>query len=635
MVAFSRYHGQSTGGLSMLTIEERNHVEEAAPLVRTFIDRQAASIHPVVAVPSHFVEAKQEYVLREDHNELEDALDEYVGALREAKFQIEFDPKNCTWQDVLDQLYKAEQESNLKQKSWHRKTRRVVAKVGDDISPWLKLIPNENGLSVLNGGLAVFFHAARRAENNRDDLLEAFKEIPVAIQKAADKSAAFPSDVRLKNSVNTLYRTVLQELPHLIELLLHRRPRNKLLAPLRTQSTSTNIGDRVKRIKRTVAELDDVMTTLTQLTTVETLQNVKENVKEIHGRQEQSAILQIALHQENMSKQEQWKNEILDVLGRGDVMVPKNALKQLLTEQVRAQAQGCLEEMLKEVEEQRHRATLSYLSPNDILDILQADIQKPTRDLSYVLRQDNKINERSKGQARYLTQREEFKEWFFSFDPDLLVVNGNLETSSSKVSSLSLVCAEMVKFLEGVDNEVVLYFFCSENLASENSLSGPQKIMRGLVAQLLAFLNEQKDLLDGRNGLNLAFMESQRWQKRLESLDLRILCDSFWNLLQQMRAITLFCVVDGMSLYEREDWRDDVLFLIRELEEMVCDGGLRPRLKVLITYTTRAIYLDEGILRVSLRPSETSQRRVSERFETSLEDSTSQSLYLSRTYGEE
>ncbi|KAI0184136.1 hypothetical protein EV127DRAFT_505527 [Xylaria flabelliformis] len=605
--------------------------KEATDLVRTFIDQRATSIHPIIAVPSHFVAAKQQYVLREEYklrphllianfpsltrdtSELEDTLDEYVEAMKKAQFNIEFDPKNCTWQDVLDQLYLAEEESELKQKTWHRKARQVIAKVGDDINPWLKLIPSENGLSVLNGGLAVFFQAVRRAESNRHDLLEALKDIPTAIQRAADNLTAFPSDIGLKNSVKMLYQTILEELPHLIELLLHRRIR---LAPLRTQSTSNSIKDHVRKIKRAKSDLDDRMTTLTQLSTVETLQGVRA-VREV---QDQSVLLQLSLHQDSRSQQEQWKNEILAAIGPKDAIAPKNALGRLLEDQLEemvARAQVQLNQFLRGLEEQRCRArSPDFLSPNDVLDMLHVDLRKPVMDLSYVLRQDISFDAMSKGQARYLMQREEFREWFFSSDPSLLAVNGNLDSSrGSKISPLSLVCAEMVNFLEGVGNKVILYFFCSENMMSENGLPGPQKIMRSLLAQLLAYLSQQSDSLSNRHSLSLAFMESQRWQEQLRSLNLATLCDTFWNLIQQMRPITMLCVIDGLSLYEKEEWRDDVLFLIGELEEMVRDAKLRPRLKILITYVTRAIYPVEGTSSIWLRVGEISQRRVSDRLE--------------------
>ncbi|TRX88466.1 hypothetical protein FHL15_010656 [Xylaria flabelliformis] len=578
--------------------------KEATDLVRTFIDQRANSIHPIIAVPSHYVAAEQRYVLREEYNELEDTLDEYVEAMKKAQFNIEFDPKNCTWQDVLDQLYLAEQESELKQKTWHRKARRVIAKVGDDINPWLKLIPSENGLSVLNGGLAVFFQAVRRAESNRHDLLEALKDIPAAIQLAADKLTAFPSDIDLKNSVKMLYKTILEELPHLIELLLHR-----------TQSTANSIKDHVGKIKRAKSDLDDRMTTLTQLSTVETLQGVR-SVREV---QDQSVLLQLSLHQDNRSQQEQLKNEILAAIGPKDAIAPKNALGRLLEDQLEevARAQEQLKQILRRLEEQRCRArSPDFLSPNDVLDMLHVDLRKPATDLSYVLRQDISFDALSKGQARYLMQREEFKEWFFLPDPGLLAVNGNLGSSrGSKISPLSLVCAEMVKFLEGVDNEVILYFFCSENTMSEKGLPGPQKVMRSLLAQLLAYLSRQSDLLSNHHSLSLAFMESQRWQEQLRSLNLGTLCDTFWNLIQQMRPITVVCIIDGMSCYEKEEWRDDVLFLVGELEEMVRDAKLRPRLKILITYVTQATYPVEKVSSIWLRVGEISQRRVSERLE--------------------
>ncbi|KAI1505464.1 hypothetical protein F5X99DRAFT_404947 [Biscogniauxia marginata] len=600
--------------------EHNKRAGKAVVLAKAFVDENAGSIHPVVAVPSYFVEAKQQYILREDYSDLEETLDKFVEAMRGAKFPMEFDPKSCTWNDVLDQLDRATQESDSRQKKWYRKARRTAASIGDDVSPWLKLIPSENGLSVLNGGLAVFFLATKYAERNREDILVAFKDILAAIQKAADKSTAFPSNSRLKECVKELYRIILQELPHLIEMLLHKQLKHRLLAPVTTQSTHSQIEERLKHIKRKVADLEDLTTNLTQLTTVHTLHSVTA----MQEKQNQSISLQqhsVTLQEYSLSKQEQNKNESIAALGPKEAIAPRNALLKLLTdhnEKFIEQARAEIGKLLKQKEEERSRQqSLGFLSLDEVLDIVSVDPLKAENDLRYVLRQGINFNTISRGQARYLVQREGFKDWFLSRDPDLLVVNGNLNTStSSRISPLSLVCAEIVEFINGIDDILALHFFCSENMAAGDRSSGPQRIMRSLLAQLL-------DLLHYRGCLSLEFIDSRRWQQRLEELDLETLCLCFWKLINQLPTISLYCIIDGMSLYEREEWKHDMQYLTREFGEMVHDDKLRPRLKVLMTYATRARYIEQVVERdliISLRVGETDRRRVSDRLAVVLEN---------------
>ena len=71
---------------------------------------------------------------------------------------LDFETKNCTWETVLDQMDRATED-------YHRRgtrhiTRKVARKLGDVavvVSPVLEMIPDEYGLSVLHGGLAIIF----------------------------------------------------------------------------------------------------------------------------------------------------------------------------------------------------------------------------------------------------------------------------------------------------------------------------------------------------------------------------------------------------------------------------------------------------------------------------------------------
>lgn len=356
-------------------------------------------------------------------------------------------------------------------------------------------------------------------------------------------------------------------------------------------------------------ELEDLTTSLTQLTTVRTFQSVTA----IHGKQDKSIELQRYL----VSKQEQDKQEIIAAIAEKGAVNPRDALLQVITdhpEEFQAILRDRAQEALKQTEEERRRLHIhSFLSLEDLREILSVDPLKAVNDLHYVLKQDINFNTISKGQARYLLQREEFNRWFSCLDPDILIVDGNLTTSrSSRISPLSLVCANLVDSLIDIGHAVPLHFFCSENMPLEEDSSGPETLMRGLLEQLLA-------TLDSRGCLSLDFIDSRRWQRGLEDLDLAVACQSFWKLVNQLPPISVYCIIDGMSLYEREEWKEDLLFLIEELREMVQDDKLRPRLKILVTNPTRARYIGRVVERekhISLNASDIDMRPLSDRITT-------------------
>lgn len=68
----------------------------------------------------------------------------------------------CTWADVLDEMSRAEKEYEYFAKGRGSKNigRRAFRKAGDyasAVSPWLNLIPDDDGMNVLSGGLRLVF----------------------------------------------------------------------------------------------------------------------------------------------------------------------------------------------------------------------------------------------------------------------------------------------------------------------------------------------------------------------------------------------------------------------------------------------------------------------------------------------
>ena len=149
-----------------------------AELVADFIDKEGPAIHPGFREPSHFdkqraiymLPAWHQYVVQilpkkrscsgpHVHSDLEAALFGYVpGQIKGV--DLDFDPKTCTWGDVLDEAGKAEKiyiDGGSGLKNVVRKTFRFAGDYSDSISPWFDLIPDQDGLSVLNGGLKLIF----------------------------------------------------------------------------------------------------------------------------------------------------------------------------------------------------------------------------------------------------------------------------------------------------------------------------------------------------------------------------------------------------------------------------------------------------------------------------------------------
>ena len=162
---------------SDVILNTRNHAANAE-LVADFIDKEAPSMHPGFGEPSHFDKQRaiyrprawHQYVVQNlpkkrsgsgsrVHSDLEAALVGYVpGQIKGVS--LDFDPKTCTWGDVLDEAGKAEKfylDGGNGPTNVVRKIFRFAGDYSDCISPWFDLIPDQDGLSVLNGGLKLIF----------------------------------------------------------------------------------------------------------------------------------------------------------------------------------------------------------------------------------------------------------------------------------------------------------------------------------------------------------------------------------------------------------------------------------------------------------------------------------------------
>ena len=93
------------------------------------------------------------------YSDLKTALEGYVpGQIKGVS--LDFDSKPCTWEDVLEEAAKAEKlylNGGNGPRKVVRKAFRFLGDHSESIVPWIDLIPDQDGLLVLNGGLKLIF----------------------------------------------------------------------------------------------------------------------------------------------------------------------------------------------------------------------------------------------------------------------------------------------------------------------------------------------------------------------------------------------------------------------------------------------------------------------------------------------
>ncbi|KAK5658068.1 hypothetical protein OQA88_2624 [Cercophora sp. LCS_1] len=216
-------------------------------------------------------------------------------------FDFTFDLKDCSWEDVLTELERAQnatEEHNKRGNSWYHKHWRSFGSTAGVFGAGLSAFPDE--LSPLHGGLAVIFSIARHRTQDRLKILSAFEEIPSIMHMAYNKSKVFPRDasnmqsIHLHNCVDALTKTLLKVLPELIQLLNPGRIFSRLTSGLQRDKIDTLL-DHVTRSAQQVRSAAEVMTDITLTTTHQTVLSNHRMTKDIHIQLAEVKQLQVSL----------------------------------------------------------------------------------------------------------------------------------------------------------------------------------------------------------------------------------------------------------------------------------------------------------------------------------------------------
>jgi len=187
---------------------------------------------------------------------------------------------------------------------------------------------------------------------------------------------------------------------------------------------------------------------------------------------------------------------------------------------------------------------------------------------------------------------------------------------------MSYVCATLAHALRR-QGKAVLVFFCGQHAGVDDAdgLQGPQGLLRSLVAQLVLVLVQNGWMGEGQEvpvGMPVDGMNMGGWSgegggcgydvmeecEEEPGVSLGDLCGVFYWLLGLVpRETSVVCLVDGMSYYEREYWREDYEIVVGMFGRIVQDPGLGGFLKVLMTSPTVSQGLPEEVphQRIALR----------------------------------
>lgn len=196
-------------------------------------------------------------------------------------------------------------------------------------------------------------------------------------------------------------------------------------------------------------------------------------------------------------------------------------------------------------------------------------------DLFRVKELDSTLSERDKSKADQVVQMQFFETWMRSLKPAKLLIHGDFRESRT-VSPLSLLTATLAEAVRPDQLRfVTLVFFCACHLdPGEDDFTGGRALIEALITQLL----------QQQPHMSISPLPWEFEPDLIRRRDLQQLCLLFSLLVHGLpREVTLFCFIDGIAFYERDEFIDETEFVMTEVLRLVGDPTLQANVKLLIT----------------------------------------------------
>ena len=208
----------------------------------------------------------------------------------------------------------------------------------------------------------------------------------------------------------------------------------------------------------------------------------------------------------------------------------------------------------------------------------------PAQDLRRCLESGPLLSLEEQDRVKWIMRSPGLRKWVTYPQSTTILINGNMD-ANEVFSPTTFLAANVVETLQAIKPIITIQYFCSLRATAKNAAKyNASTILKSFIAQLL--LNDV--------AWDLTFMGQEKIDK-IESNDLKTLFDVFFRLLQQLPPMTfLYWIIDGITFYERSEWRDDLLKVIKKLLKIVkrCEKVV---IKLLLTCHNQSYFVKDYI----------------------------------------
>ena len=208
----------------------------------------------------------------------------------------------------------------------------------------------------------------------------------------------------------------------------------------------------------------------------------------------------------------------------------------------------------------------------------------PTNDLQQCLQKGKVLSLKDQDRAKWMMSSPKVRMWLNHLQSKSLLINGNDE-GNELFSATTFLSARLAQSLAQIQPIIILKFFCGLHTTAEHPEDrGATGLLRSVIMQLL-----ERDI-----AWDLNWMRGKDLDK-LKGNEIAGLLDLCRTLLQQLPPMTLlYWMIDGITFYEREEYRRDFETAINELLGII-DDCEKIVIKLLLTCHGRSFSIDKYI----------------------------------------
>ncbi|KAL5115141.1 hypothetical protein ACEQ8H_006977 [Pleosporales sp. CAS-2024a] len=166
------------------------------------------------------------------------------------------------------------------------------------------------------------------------------------------------------------------------------------------------------------------------------------------------------------------------------------------------------------------------------------------------------------GRAQQVMQTRQFRQWIMSPGSAKLLIHGDFDDMAN-TSPFSVLAATVLQAFRTSPQIISMAFFCGQHLVKNEHYGGIAMIC-SFIAQLLRQFPSHMIPAPREISIN-----------EIGTLDISGLCDFFVYIIGQLPSnMTVFCIIDGIDLYEREEYIDDMGKVVLTFLDLVSHGKM-------------------------------------------------------------